>query len=164
MIKKSDLYIANAHRINFPLVAAVKAAILAGTTIIEDGSIWSLATEVGTGTVFAPFGAESVHGYVTISSFKRDNLKGEKGRDTISDTMQIACLLGPFKLETDQYVTTDTFTVGGFVKGAANAATTHSGGLLGAWDSATDSAEDIIGEVFQVPNADSGVLLGIMGK
>jgi hypothetical protein len=164
MIRKDNLYIANAYRIDYPVAAAVKTAILNGTIKIEDGSVWALGTSADGETVWTPFSNDSTHGYITISSFKQGNLRGEGGRDTISDSMRLVCLVGPFRLETDQYKSTDAFTVGSFVKGAANADATHAGGILALWSSASDDASEIIGEVYQAPNADAGVLLGIIGR
>jgi hypothetical protein len=164
MIKQSNLYIANAHRIDYPLDATVKAAVLAGAIKIEQGSVWALGSEAGVGTTWTPFAANSVHGYVTISSFLQDNLSGQGGRDTVSDSGRLVCLHGPYRLETDQYVTAAVYAVGGFVKGAANANAAYAGGLFTAWDSTSDDPEEIMGEVFQVPNADAGIFLGVMGK
>jgi hypothetical protein len=164
MLKLSRLYIDNAHRIDYPIPAAVQTLIKAGTITIEDGSVWMLKDESGV-TEWTPMETTAGRkGYVTISVFRRDNILGEGGNDNISDSMRLICLLGPWRLETDQYDSDETYTVGSFVKGITNTDVTKRGGIFAPWDSETDLASEIIAEVFQAPNADAGIFLGFMAK
>ena len=155
MIKYESRYFNNAHRISdIPIDPVV--------TVLYDGQ-WMQISDTGTAVISD--GTANKRSYMTISSMygnftatvgaeitgtydASQTLIGSSfyplGRDTVTPTGTVSLLIGPFRMETDQYDTAQVYHAG-------NALKVNATGKLTLWASGVDSGSLIVGYVSKVP-------------
>jgi len=150
MIKANARFFNNAHRLSFKLASSV-------TGDVKDGQFLTLNTS---GEAVISTGAANAFSMMTISSrygtFDADVgapiTNAPAGRDTITSTGMVTCLIGPYNLITDQYET-GTYVNGIALKVSAN-------GKVMPWVSGTDSPQLIVGYCSKIPTG-SDLTVGI---
>jgi hypothetical protein len=149
MIQFDSRYFNNAHRISDVKLAAT-------VTELYDGQ-WLMLGENGE-MVISDGTAKS---YITLSSkygnpvdnIARPITEGPAGRDNVSSTGRVTVLIGPFRLATDQY------EVGAYAAG--DALVVSANGKLQKYDSATNTADQIVANVWTAP-ASAGAPMAIV--
>jgi len=143
-IKAESRYFANAHR-----VSDIKLSD--DVTTLNAGQWLSLDSE---GEWVISDGTEK--SYLTISSKNSDKDNVDGVPDDLNGALsgKVVALIGPYRLETDQYDDQETYTVN-------SALVVDGNGVVTLYDDVTDDVDDIVAYVWKVPSG-SGDYLGII--
>jgi len=144
MIQYDARYFNNAHRIS-------DVAIDPSVTVLYDGQ-WMTISPTNTAVISA--GGLNNKSFMTISS-KWGSLGASigapittpiTGRDNVTPTGTVALLMGPYRVETDQFDATKTY-----VNGAALKVSTTVPGVVTPFIQGTDDRSLVVGYVFNAP-------------